>query len=256
MSHLGPETKAIIEAIKELKKPAHENLNYIILTFDLTVARANELYELPGWFDHIAVGVITGSAFIRLNETTKDLIDLAYAKTINSPIRRFYITNDAQVGETLILAVGGEANFVAEPLRNDRPSIFRYHRYSEDGAVDTFETSQTKTDTPTLLLNTFRFPMTLSAGKINRIHYRLNPTNAVTFTLRIWSNANALDYYSNFQMLYESPALQVDDTDYIDEDLDIPFHLGINGQILVSIEWTAAPGVTAGFIEVSGEKWS
>lgn len=256
MSHLGPETKAIIEAINNLKKPAHENLNYLVFTIDLAVARANLLYELPGWFDHIAVGVITGTAFIRLNETTKDLIDLGYAKTINSPIRRFFITNDAQVGGTLILAVGGEATFVAEPLRNDRPSIFRYHRYSEDGAVDTFETSQTKTDTPTLYLDTFRYPVTLSTGKINRIHYRLNPTNAVTFTLRIWCNNNDPDYYSNFQMLYESPALQVDDTDYIEEDLDIPFHLGIDGLMLVSIQWTAAPGVTAGFIEVSGEKWS
>jgi hypothetical protein len=98
--------------------------------------------------------------------------------------------------------------------------------------------------------------MTLSTGKINRIHYRLNPTNAVTFTLRIWCNNNDPDYYSNFQMLYESPPLQVDDIDYIEEDLDIPFHLGVNGLMLVSIQWTGAPGVTAGFVEVSGEKWS
>jgi hypothetical protein len=107
------------------------------------------------------------------------------------------------------------------------------------------------------MLETFRFPnLTMKSGKINRIHYRLNPTNAATFTLRIWSSNDALDYWSNFQMLYESPALQVDDTDYIEEDLDIPFHLNVGGLMFVSIQWTAAPGVTPGFVEVSGEKWS
>lgn len=255
--HLGPETRAIIEAIDRLKKPAHENLNYRILEINLAIARINELYELEGWFDHLTVGRLTGTASIRINESTKDSIDLTYTKSINTPIRRFFITNVAQAeGETLILALGGEAAFEAVPMRQGLSGIFRYIRYSEDGAVDTFQTSTSKTDTPALQLTTFRVTSDLKSGKINRIHYRLNPTNAATYTLRVWCNADADNYRSNLQMLYESPALQVDDTDYIEEDLDIPFNLTVVGIMYIGIEWTAAPGVTSGFVEVSGEKWS
>lgn len=254
---MGPETRAIIRAIENLKKPAHEDMNYQIIQIDLAVARANVLFELPGWFGHLTVGLLRGEASIRLNEPTKDLIELAYTKTISSPIRRFYITNFAQAqGETLILALGGEATFIAEPMRQGLGGIFRFIRYSEDGAVDTFQTSTALVDTPVLQLNTFRVPADIKSGKINRIHYRLNPTNAATFTLRIWCNADAANYMSNYQMLYASPALQVDDTDYIEEDLDIPFNLTIVGIMYMGIEWTAAPGVTPGFVEVSGEKVS
>lgn len=255
---LGRETRAIIEAINGLKRPAaHENLNYQIMTIDLAVARANVVYELQGWFDHLSVERLTGTAAIRINESTKDSIDLTYTKSLNTPIRRFYLTNVAQAeGETLILAIGGEASFETVPMRQGLSSIFRYIRYSEDGAVATFETSTSKTDTPALQLTTFRVTPDLKSGKINRIHYRLNPTNVATYTLRVWCNADADNYRSNLQMLYESPAAQADDTDYIEEDLDIPFNLTVVGIMYIGIEWTAAPGVTSGFVEVSGEKWS
>jgi len=254
---IGPETRAIIKAIENMRKPAHEDMNYRIIPLDLAVARANALIELEGWYDHLTVGLLRGEASIRLNEPTKDVIDLTYTKTINTPIRKLYVTNVAQAeGETLILALGSEAAFVAEPMRQGLGGIFRLIRYSEDGAVNTFETSTALVDTPVLQLNTFRVPADLKSGKINRIHYRLNPTNAATFTLRIWCNADAANYRSNLQMLYASPALQADDTDYIEEDLDIPFNLTVVGVMYVGIEWTAAPGVTPGFVEVSGKKVS
>ena len=252
---LGPETRAIIEAIDKLRNPAHENLNYQVFTFDLTVARVNELFELPGWFNHLAVGKLTGQATIRLNEATKDSIDLRYTKTLTSPIHRFYLTHDAQPGYELIIAIGSEHTY-AEIMRTGMQELFRYFRYSEDGAVNTFETITIETATPVLTLNTFRYPTDLKTGIIRRIHYRLNPTNVVTYTLRIWRMARAPDMQSNLDMLYESPALQADDVDYIDEDLNIPFSLGNAGDIYIGIEWTAAPGVTPGFIEVTGEKWS
>jgi len=131
-------------------------------------------------------------------------------------------------------------------------SIFRNYLLDEAGAGDFFETSQTKTDAPTLLLPSTH--PTMKAGLIHRIHYRLNPTAAVTFTLRLWSGTAAGDYESNLQMLYESPALQADDTDYDRAELVIPFRCAWPGALYYSIEWTAAPGNTSGFIEVSGEK--
>jgi hypothetical protein len=133
-------------------------------------------------------------------------------------------------------------------------SIFCYGKLDEAGVGDYFETSQTKTDTPTLMLDAWNHP-TMTSGIIKRIHYRLNPTAAVTYILRLWRGSRAADYESNSLMLYESPALQADDTDYDRvADLEIPFVLQAPGGIYYSIEWTGAPGNTTGFIDVTGEK--
>jgi hypothetical protein len=136
-------------------------------------------------------------------------------------------------------------------------SIFNFAQLNEAGASAKFETNQNKTDTPTLALLDFRI-MTgsvganLKAGLIHRIHFRLNPTNAVTYTLRIWQAAIAADYESNMNMLYESPAARADDTDYDVAELVIPFILANTGMIYYSVEWTGAPGITTGFLAVSG----
>lgn len=131
-------------------------------------------------------------------------------------------------------------------------SIFMYWILDEAGADGTLVTSQTKTDMPTLYLNRLSHP-TMKSGIALRIHYRLNPTNAVTYTLRLWRAATADNYQSNVNMLYESPALQADDTDY-DREVEIPFWLWVPGVMFYSIEWTGAPGVTPGFIDVEGLK--
>lgn len=133
-------------------------------------------------------------------------------------------------------------------------SVFIFQKLDEAGAADYFETSQTKTDTPTLLLDGYMSHPTMKAGFIKRIHYRLNPTAAVTFTLRLWAAVFANDYESNLFMLYESPTLQADDTDYDRAELDIPMILCTPGHLFFSIEWTGAPGNTSGFIAVSGDK--
>lgn len=130
--------------------------------------------------------------------------------------------------------------------------LFLYNRLDEDGTANAFETDQDKATEPTLLLNTTTTPSTLKKGILKRVHYRLNPTNAETYTLRIWSGADADDYASNLKLLYESPAAQVDDEDY-DEEVNVPFVLAATGWIYFSIDWTGAPGNCPGFIEVSGE---
>jgi hypothetical protein len=136
-------------------------------------------------------------------------------------------------------------------------SLFIFFKLDEDGTANYFETSQTKTDTPTLLVDTHRSHPTMKSGVIHRIHYRLNPTNAVTYTLRLWRRAVANNYANNISLLYESPPLQADDTDYDRAELMIPFECCDGPGILYfSIEWTGAPGVTLGFIDVSGEKIS
>jgi hypothetical protein len=135
-----------------------------------------------------------------------------------------------------------------------RKSIFLCQKLDEAGVGDYFEVDQDKVTVPTLLLDTYRTHPTMKSGKILRIHYRINPTNAVTFTLRLWSTNLVVNPYElNLVMLYESPAAQVDDTDY-DREVEIPFVLETPGSLWYSIDWTAAPGNTTGFIEASGEK--
>ena len=135
----------------------------------------------------------------------------------------------------------------------EKHSIFTFLLLDETGALTTFQTSKTKTDTPTQTVNGFQTHALLKSGKILRIHYRLNPTNAVTYTLRFWRWAVANDYESNLYLLWESPPLQADDLDYDRAELNIPFFLCENGKMYFSIEWTGAPGVTSGFISVEGE---
>jgi len=103
------------------------------------------------------------------------------------------------------------------------------------------------------MLDTQKIPDTLKSGIIKRIHFRIKPANAVTYTLRIWSDAKAGDYESNMNMLYESPSGRLSDEDYDIGELDIPFNLGAEGKIYYSLDWTGATGNVQGFIEVSGE---
>jgi hypothetical protein len=132
---------------------------------------------------------------------------------------------------------------------------FVYRELKEVAAAGQFDTDQAKTDTPTLTFATYRNPDTLKSGMINRIHYRLNFANAVTYQLRLWAAAIAADYESNLNMLYEGAAAQADDTDYDITELDIPFILAAEGLMYYSIDWTAACGNIQGFIEVSGETY-
>jgi hypothetical protein len=133
-------------------------------------------------------------------------------------------------------------------------SIFIFSELDEDGVLNTFEVDQDKVTPPTLLLDLYQTHPTMKTGIIKRIHYRLHPAvGAETYTLRLWRATRADPYALNLQMLYESPAAQVEDTDY-DRLVEIPFSLETPGQLYFSLDWTGAPGNTTGFISVEGEK--
>lgn len=132
---------------------------------------------------------------------------------------------------------------------------FVYRQLREAAGAGDFNVDEAKTDTPTLYFTTYRNPDTLKSGMINRIHFRINAANVVTFTLRLWAAAIAADYESNMNMLYESAAALVRDTDYDITELDIPFILALEGVMYYSLDWSAASGNVQGFIEVSGETY-
>lgn len=251
----GPETRGIIEAINGLKKPAHEHTTYRVVQLDLGVARANELYPLEGWFDFLGVGKLTGTCSVRINEATKDLIDLAYVKTMTLPIRNLYFTNDAQPGCELTLGLGGEASFVAEPIRQGRQN-FSYCMLDEDGALNSFEDNQAHAVLPTHMLITWFIPADLKEGIVQMLKVRLNPTAAVTYRLRLWTaalNGAVAPYNQEMALIYEMDFDAADDVLYVIL-MNRPIMLLNPGQIWYSITWSGAPGNTPGIITLEGER--
>lgn len=109
---LGPETRAIIDAIRERERKG--NLNYLTMTIDLGTARTGTEYILPGTFDHMSVLRVDGAASIKLNKNTNDSIDLTWVRRIDTVFNRFYLTNIAQTGKTLQLQIGGDASFTLD----------------------------------------------------------------------------------------------------------------------------------------------
>ena len=116
------------------------------------------------------------------------------------------------------------------------------------------DVSYADTDTPA---KTFagRVPTKIKSGIIKRVHFRLTPTNAVTYTLRLWADALADDNSSRLRKLFDSTPLRAKDVEY-DLEVEIPFILTTAGTMYFGNEWSAAAGGTTGFIEVSGVKVS
>ena len=141
--------------------------------------------------------------------------------------------------------------------------VFRAYKLDEDGTGNSFETSQAETDTPTLKLTVS--PNILKNGIIRRFHFRLNPTNAVTYVIRIYQGAHAGNYESQMNKLLDSSdvvAAGADDTEYDAVDLAVPFTEtvasgadpeGTAATLYYQITWSGAPGDTTGYIEVDGE---
>ncbi len=138
---------------------------------------------------------------------------------------------------------------------------FRARVVDTGGGSALFSTDLAKTVAPTQYFSDI-MPQVIQSGVINRVKYRLNPTNAVTYTVSIWEGvppaAGANAYDLDARLLYESPTLQADDTTYDRAELNVPFVLerdnaaGPLFKLYFSIDWTGAPGVTPGYIMISG----
>jgi len=78
--------------------------HYTILTYPLDIARANEPLFIAG--SYIYVLNLDGTAKIRLNEISRDDIDLFKYRQIASPFYRIFLTHTAQATKVLSFAVG------------------------------------------------------------------------------------------------------------------------------------------------------
>jgi hypothetical protein len=140
----------------------------------------------------------------------------------------------------------------AEDGEWERHTMFRYESRDVAGAGGQFQLSEVKTDTPTRALTTIRKPLKLKQGHLRRVHYRMNAANAATFILRLYMHSVADDILSEVYLVWESPPAQARNTEY-DEEADIPFELLAPGIYWYALEWSAAPGVTPGYVAISGD---
>jgi len=242
-----------------MQRKVEEPLHYNILTLSLASARTDEKIAITG--DTITVLSMTGTdASIKLNHRQGDSIDLTLVRSLKSPFKTLFLTNTAQAEKNIILAIGGDASFQTESSRLPATTPFFYGLCDEDGSKAYFSTSVAVTDTPTVYLGVdtapHKIPPTLSKGVITGIHVMLDPTNPVTITaLRVWSHSIPADVHSKMHILYDStwdfPAGLTDAVAYDIETVK-SFILQYQGKIFIGIEYTGAPGVTKGFVDVSG----
>ena len=130
------------------------------------------------------------------------------------------------------------------------------------------ETDQAMGETPTLYMSvTCNTGYPVKAFQLDEVLYNMNPTNAVTYQLWLLEQSSADDDQQLADIVFASPAAQADDVTYRkyghseQADFAAPteaFYLPrlVNltepGKLYYMIDWTGAPGVTAGFIKIRG----
>ena len=83
---------------------------YNTITVDLATARANEEMVFTGNYIYALEGTdVDANLDIRFNELFRAAITIKKGRGVRVPFYRFYLTNAAQAGKTLVLAIGIEA---------------------------------------------------------------------------------------------------------------------------------------------------
>ena len=138
-----------------------------------------------------------------------------------------------------------------------------------DGTLNYFETSQDIANAATLTIDV---TSSLTGFKPRRFwidewRYYMNPTAGETYTLFILEGSSADAVTQHSKIVLETPAAQVDSTEYIarhvgkgsfpdpntvDAQLPCICALDTVGKLYYIITWTGAPGDTPGYIKVKG----
>jgi hypothetical protein len=166
---------------------------YYTLTIDLSVARSNEAFNMVGTSIYVmaVTAGLTPSAQIRLNDISGDAIELLQYRRINSPFYRFFITNIAQAGRSIQLAIGiGSEWFSME----DYPSSVSAYLtdYLLGTQIAKFGAIQGSGVSQTLLIHT------VSAGKKLILDlYAVTVVNVIAgnFFFGVWDNLDNSKYY-------------------------------------------------------------
>tara|TARA_Y100000310_G_scaffold331094_1_gene404054 strand:+ start:5025 stop:5900 length:876 start_codon:yes stop_codon:yes gene_type:complete len=187
---------------------------------------------------------------------------------IPGPIEELYVENDTaesgkiirvkrykmspsllsfiQHGTPLAVTVtGGEKSFYAEKVE-----------YTA-GTDNYFETDQAMGATPTLSMT--GTPATTGKAIIHTIKHQIIPTNAVTYQLYLLEDAQANDERQESDIIYDSGSGIASGTVTTEIEggsspkLPIEINLATNAKIYYMVDWSGAPGNTAGYIKVYGE---
>jgi len=93
--------------------------------------------------------------------------------------------------------------------------------------------------------------------KLEHIRYLMNPTNAVTYELYLFESNIGATYEQKARCVFDSRALRADNEMYIDvgaNTLPMNVKLRDKGKLWYMLDWSGAPGATAGYIVVMGEE--
>ena len=83
---------------------------YNTIEIDLSIARSNQEHVFTGNYIYAMEATdVDASVNIRFNELFRANINLVKGRGVRCPFYRFYLSNTAQAGKTLILAIGIEA---------------------------------------------------------------------------------------------------------------------------------------------------
>ena len=118
-----------------------------------------------------------------------------------------------------------------------------------------FETDQPLGTTPTLNINLT--PSHIQDFKLQHIRYLFNSANDVSFELYLFESNIGSTYNQKARCIFDSGASKVKNTMYLDEGanmLPVNVHLRDAGKLYYMIDWSAAPGSTAGYIVIMGEE--
>lgn len=137
-----------------------------------------------------------------------------------------------------------------------------------DGTSNYFETDQALGDTPTLYMNCLtNTGVPVKNFLMTSLRYYMNPTNAVTYTLHLFEDAQADNTRNLSDLIYQSAAAQVDSQIYefreggtgtwaglttVDVTLPQIVNLGQTGRLYYLLNWTGAPANTPGYIKIRG----
>ena len=93
--------------------------------------------------------------------------------------------------------------------------------------------------------------------QLQHVRYLMNCTNAVTYRLYLVESDVESAYDQKAAVIFDSGTLRADNTMYIDigaNMLPVNSKLRTKGKLWYLIDWSAAPGNTAGYIVVYGEE--
>ncbi len=165
---------------------------YYTVTIDLTVARSNEAFDMVGTSIYVMkVNGLSPVAQVRLNDMSNDAIELLQYRRFNTPFYRFFITNAAQPGYSIDLAIGIGSEWFS--LEDYPSSVSAYLAdYSLGTQIAKFGSIVGSAVSQTLLIHT------VSAGKKLILDlYAVTVVNVIAggFYFGVWDNLDNSKYY-------------------------------------------------------------